>query len=90
MRDIVRAIELGIQALEFKKINILIGGSLGGMQAMELLYNRQFEVEKAIILAATDKTSSYSRAFNEIARQHIGGKEGLSIARQLGFLTSIV
>ena len=55
------------------------------MQAMELLYNRQFEVEKAIILA-TDKTSSYSRAFNEIARQaiHIGGKEGLSIARQLG------
>ena len=51
MRDIVRAIELGIQALEFKKINILIGGSLGGMQAMELLYNRQFEVEKAIILA---------------------------------------
>ena len=89
LRDIVRAIELGIQALEFKKINILIGGSLGGMQAMELLYNRQFEVEKAIILAATDKTSSYSRAFNEIARQaiHIGGKEGLSIARQLGFLT---
>ena len=46
LRDIVRAIELGIQALEFKKINILIGGSLGGMQAMELLYNRQFEVEK--------------------------------------------
>ena len=47
------------------------------MQAMELLYNRQFEVEKAIILAATDKTSSYSRAFNEIARQaiHIGGKK---------------
>ena len=35
---------------------------------MELLYNRQFEVDKAIILAATSRTSSYSRAFNEIAR----------------------
>ena len=65
----------------------LIGASLGGMQAMELLYNNQFQIDKAIILAATGKTSSYSRAFNEIARQaiHLGGKEGLSIARQLGF-----
>ena len=56
---------------------------------MELLYNNQFQIDKAIILAATGKTSSYSRAFNEIARQaiHLGGKEGLSIARQLGFLT---
>ena len=89
LRDIVRAIERGVKALGFKHIAILIGGSLGGMQVQELLYNRQFQVEKAVILAATDKTSSYSRAFNDIARQaiHLGGKEGLSIARQLGFLT---
>lgn len=89
LRDIVKTIEKGIKALDFDKINILIGASLGGMQAMELLYNNQFQIDKAIILAATGKTSSYSRAFNEIARQaiHLGGKEGLSIARQLGFLT---
>lgn len=89
LRDIVKAIELGIETLGYRKINILIGGSLGGMQAMELLYNRKFEVEKAVILAATDRTSSYSRAFNEIARQAIllDNKEGMSIARQLGFLT---
>ncbi|PXA58286.1 alpha/beta fold hydrolase, partial [Staphylococcus pseudintermedius] len=60
LRDIVRANERGIQALGYDKINILIGGSLGGMQAMELLYNQQFEVDKAIILAATSRTSSYS------------------------------
>ncbi|QLK85216.1 alpha/beta fold hydrolase [Staphylococcus sp. 17KM0847] len=89
VRDIVRAIELGIKALGFTKIDVLIGASLGGMQAMELLYNRQFEVDKAVILASTAKTSSYSRAFNAIARQAIqlAGSEGLSIARQLGFLT---
>ncbi|PTL17670.1 homoserine acetyltransferase [Staphylococcus gallinarum] len=89
LRDIVKAIELGIETLGYRKINILIGGSLGGMQVMELLYNRKFEVEKAVILAATDRTSSYSRAFNEIARQAIllDNKEGMSIARQLGFLT---
>ncbi|ATH61510.1 alpha/beta fold hydrolase [Staphylococcus pasteuri] len=89
LRDIVRALEKGIAALGFNKIDILIGGSLGGMQALEFLYNQRFPVNKAVILAATEKTSSYSRAFNEIARQaiHIGGKEGLSIARQLGFLT---
>ncbi|PTG91545.1 homoserine acetyltransferase [Staphylococcus chromogenes] len=89
IRDIVRAIELGLQALQFEKIEVLIGASLGGMQVMELLYNQKFIVKKAVILAATAKTSSYSRAFNEIARQaiHLGGREGLSIARQLGFLT---
>ena len=89
LRDIVRAIELGIETLGHQKINILIGGSLGGMQAVELLYNRKFVVEKAVILAATDRTSSYSRAFNQIARQsiHLNRKEGMSIARQLGFLT---
>lgn len=89
LRDIVKATEKGIQALGYRKINILIGGSLGGMQVMEMLYSNKFQVDKAIILAATDKTPSYSRAFNEIARQaiHLDGKEGLSIARQLGFLT---
>ena len=52
-----------------------------------LLVVLSVQVHKAIILAATSRTSSYSRAFNEIARQaiHLGGKEGLSIARQLGF-----
>src|SRR5699024_4455833 len=89
LRDIVRAIELGIEHLGFERINILIGGSLGGMQAVELLYNRKFDVDKAVILAATQRTSSYSRAFNEIARQaiHLDNEEGMSIARQLGFLT---
>ncbi|PNZ34139.1 homoserine O-acetyltransferase MetX [Staphylococcus lutrae] len=89
LRDIVRALEMGIAALGYQQIDVLIGGSLGGMQVMELLYNQKFNVKKAIILAATEKTSSYSRAFNEIARQaiYLGGKEGLSIARQLGFLT---
>lgn len=89
LRDIVRAIELGIEHLGFERINILIGGSLGGMQAVELLYNRKFDVDKAVILAATQRTSSYSRAFNEIARQaiHLDHEQGMSIARQLGFLT---
>ncbi|UEX90119.1 homoserine O-acetyltransferase MetX [Staphylococcus ratti] len=89
IRDIVRAIELGLNALKFEKIEVLIGASLGGMQVLELLYNQKFTVKKAVILASTAKTSSYSRAFNEIARQAIclGGREGLSIARQLGFLT---
>ncbi|GAB0226864.1 hypothetical protein JPSP7_17600 [Staphylococcus pseudintermedius] len=59
LRDIVRALEKGIEALGHQKIDILIGGSLGGMQVMELLYNQKFEVKKAVILAATEKTSSY-------------------------------
>ncbi len=55
---------------------------------MELLYNQQFEVDKAIILAATTGTS---HLIVELSMKlqgkliHLGGKESISIARQLGF-----
>lgn len=89
MRDVARANILGLKQFGYEKIDVLIGGSLGGMQTLEMLYDGSFEVKKAVILAATEKTSSYSRAFNEIARQviHMNEQDGLSIARQLGFLT---
>lgn len=89
MRDVTKANMLALKHFGYEKIDVLIGGSLGGMQSLEILYDGSIEVKKAVILAATEKTSSYSRAFNEIARQVIqmNGQDGLSIARQLGFLT---
>lgn len=89
MRDVTKANILALKKIGYQKIDVLIGGSLGGMQTLEMLYDGSIEVKKAVILAATEKTSSYSRAFNEIARQviHMNGQDGLSIARQLGFLT---
>ncbi len=57
--------------LGYDKINILIGGSLRRYPSNGTTLDQQFEVDKAIILAATSRTSSYSRAFNEIARQAI-------------------
>ncbi|WP_239734615.1 alpha/beta fold hydrolase [Mammaliicoccus sp. G-M28] len=89
MRDISKANILALKHFGYEKIDVLIGGSLGGMQTLEMLYDGSIEVKKAVILAATEKTSSYSRAFNEIARQviNMNGQDGLSIARQIGFLT---
>lgn len=89
MRDVTKANILALKHFGYEKIDVLIGGSLGGMQSLEILYDGSIEVKKAVILAATEKTSSYSRAFNEVARQVIqmNGQDGLSIARQLGFLT---
>ena len=54
---------------------------------MELLYNHQFEVDKAVILAKTDKTSSYSRSMKLHEKRFILVAKKVLVLRQLGFLT---
>ena len=81
----------------------VIGGSLGGMQAMRwsLLYPQR--VQHCIVIAAALKLSAQNIAFNEIARQAISSdpdfheghyrqhltipSQGLAIARMVGHIT---
>jgi homoserine O-acetyltransferase len=81
----------------------VVGGSLGGMQAMRwaLLYPKR--VQHCIVIAAALKLSAQNIAFNEIARQAISSdpdfheghylqqkvipSQGLAIARMVGHIT---
>ncbi len=81
----------------------IIGGSLGGMQAMRWALEYPDEIRHCIVIAGATKLSAQNIAFNEVARQAIlsdrdfhGGrylehdcipKKGLALARMVGHIT---
>ena len=81
----------------------VVGGSLGGMQALDWTLRYPDRVRNALIIAAAPKLSAQNIAFNEVARQAIlsdpdfkGGdylahgiipKAGLRLARMIGHIT---
>lgn len=89
---------LGIQRLA-----AIIGGSLGGMQAMQWAITYPDRIRHALIIAAAPNLTAQNMAFNEVARQAIitdpefcdGNyyehgvipRRGLRIARMLGHIT---
>ena len=81
----------------------IIGGSLGGMQALQWSIDFPERVRHALVIASAPKLSTQNIAFNDVARQAIltdpdfyGGhyarfnklpKRGLRIARMMGHIT---
>jgi homoserine O-acetyltransferase len=81
----------------------IIGGSLGGMQALQWTLTYPDRVKNALVIAAAPNLTAQNMAFNEVARQAIitdpefyGGdyyahgvvpRRGLRIARMLGHIT---
>ena len=81
----------------------MVGGSLGGMQALQWAIDFPDRVEHAIVIAGAAKLSAQNIAFNEIARQAIQAdpefrdgryyqadaipRKGLMLARMVGHVT---
>ncbi|HDZ15926.1 hypothetical protein LCGC14_0528270 [marine sediment metagenome] len=81
----------------------VIGGSMGGMQAMQWAISLPDRVRHAIVIAAAPKLSAQNIAFNEVARTAIKSdpdfyaghyiknntlpRQGLGLARMLGHIT---
>lgn len=81
----------------------VVGGSLGGMQAMRWSIDHPKRLKKCVVIASAPKLSAQNIAFNEVARQAITSdpdfhqgyyyqhntlpKRGLSLARMLGHIT---
>ena len=81
----------------------VMGGSLGGMQAMQWTLNFPERVQHALVIAAAAKLTAQNIAFNDVARQaiitdqdfHSGDyyshgvvpRRGLRLARMLGHIT---
>lgn len=89
--------------LGIKVFAAVMGGSLGGMQALQWAIAYPERVRHAVVIASTPKLSAQNIAFNEVARRAIvtdpefhGGnyyahntvpKTGLSVARMIGHIT---
>lgn len=96
------------QALLADKLGIdcwaaVVGGSLGGMQAMDWTLQYPDRIRNALVIASTPRLTAQNIAFNEVARQAIltdpdfhGGHyyehgvvpaRGLRLARMMGHIT---
>lgn len=99
IRDVVAAMELLREHLEIDSIQVCIGGSLGGQQALEWVIEYPKAIRKLILIAANASHSPWGIAFNESQRMAIAadhtwkndspdaGLEGLKAARSIAMLT---
>jgi homoserine O-acetyltransferase len=90
VKDQARAQALLIDHLGIDSIYLLIGGSLGGMQAMELAIGSSVEVEHLVLLACPPKQSAWAQAWNEAQRLALGtpaSEAGLLAARSIAMLS---
>jgi homoserine O-acetyltransferase len=103
VEDWVKSQTLLADYLGIKQLAAVVGGSLGGMQALQWTMAYPERVKHALVIASAPNLTAQNMAFNEVARQAIitdpefhGGdyyahnvlpRRGLRIARMLGHIT---
>lgn len=102
IRDMVRAQKRLLDHLGVKKLRGVVGGSMGGMQALQLAIEYPDFCDKILAMATTAREGAQAIAFNEVGRQAIlqdpewnqgdypkggGPRVGLAIARMMAHIT---
>jgi homoserine O-acetyltransferase len=99
IRDMVKAHQLLADELGINDIYILMGGSLGGQQALEWSIIQPSRIKQLILIASNAKHSPWGIAFNESQRLALvadatfnnrtpeGGSAGLKAARSMALLS---
>ena len=87
--DQARAILLGLDALGVDHVDVVLGGSLGGMIGLCLAALAPDRFGQVLPVATSDAASPWVLGFNHIGRQAILelGPRGLELARQLAHLS---
>ncbi len=92
--DMVKVQSELIEYFEITKIKMVIGGSMGGMLALEWVAQHPTMIESCLPIASTTKVSPLVIAFDAVGRNSIlkqiksgNGDSGLAVARQLGHIT---
>lgn len=99
IRDLVHCHQLLADHLNIDQIKVLIGGSLGGQQALEWAIAEGSKIENLVLMATNAFHSPWGIAFNESQRLAIttdrsfyaqkpdGGSKGLKTARSIALLS---
>ena len=103
IEDMVHAQKKLIESMGIEKLYAVIGGSMGGMQALQWTVSYPKMMKKASIIATTARSSPQQIAFNEVGRQSIildnnwnsgnyydqekKPRSGLAVARMIGHIT---
>jgi homoserine O-acetyltransferase len=103
IRDMVRAQVALLDALGIDTLHAVVGGSMGGMQALSLAANFPDRARRVLAIATTARHSAQNIAFHEVGRQAImadpdwqdgayygrgkGPEKGLAVARMAAHIT---
>ncbi|MEO9174758.1 MAG: homoserine O-acetyltransferase [Gaiellales bacterium] len=102
MADLVTVHRALCRRLGIDHLRCVIGGSLGGMQALQWVLDAPGELDSVVLACATSQLSAQNIAFSEVARQSImrdpefdggdyyagrGPRNGLAVARMVGHIT---
>ncbi len=102
IKDMVRSQKLLCEHLGVTRVHAVIGGSMGGMQALQWAIEFPDYVRKVLAMATTTRENAQGIAFNEVGRQAImqdpdwhrgdypkggGPRVGLAIARMMAHIT---
>lgn len=99
IRDMARVYQRVKEALKISKIDLLIGASIGGQQALEWAIQKPNDIENLVLIASNAKHSAWGVAFNESQRLAIeadgtwkesnadAGAQGLKAARSIALLS---
>ena len=104
IRDMVRAQAMLLDHLGVARLKAIVGGSMGGMQALSWTASFPERIDAAVIIASTARHTAQNIAFHEVGRQAImadpnwqsgdyyGGEPpaaGLAVARMAAHITYI-
>ena len=102
IRDMVRALIALLDEQEIETLHAVVGGSMGGMQALSLAANWPERAARVLVIASTSRHSAQNIAFHELGRQAVmadprwnqgdyyGGEapdSGLAVARMAAHIT---
>ncbi|MDO4426905.1 MAG: homoserine O-acetyltransferase [Moraxella sp.] len=103
IKDWVKTQALLADRLGIDKWHAIVGGSMGGMQALRWAVDYPKRLARCVVIASTPKLSAQNIAFNEVARQSILSdpdfhngqylekgtypRRGLILARMVGHIT---
>ena len=103
IRDMVRAQVALLDGLGIERLHAVVGGSMGGMQALSLAANFPDRAARVLAIATTARHSAQNIAFHEVGRQAVmadpdwqGGDyyqsgrspdKGLAVARMAAHIT---
>ncbi|MEP0189793.1 MAG: homoserine O-acetyltransferase [Erythrobacter sp.] len=71
VRDMVRGLVAMLDGLGIEQLHTVVGGSMGGMQALSLAANWPERAERVLVIASTARHSAQNIAFHEVGRQAI-------------------
>ena len=103
IRDMVRAQVALLDALGIERLHAVVGGSMGGMQALSCAANFPERAARVLLIATSARHSAQNIAFHEVGRQAImadpnwregdyygqgkGPEKGLAVARMAAHIT---